>query len=100
MISDTAQTILKKHAERAAENRRSMPQVTAWVDQTREHFPGARVIFAQEGGKTVGKPLPAGVVPILQTTAAPRARADDMPTSKHAAVRAATQSNRTTTTRG
>ena len=48
-------------AERAAENRRRMPVVTAAVDQYREVFGDVRVAWASEGGVTIGSPSPGGI---------------------------------------
>ena len=47
--------------QKAEENRRAMPTVAGWIDATRAAFPGAKVAFASEGGKTVGERSPAGV---------------------------------------
>lgn len=52
---------LEAARQQAAENRRRMPVVTRFVDAVRAVFPGAKVAFASEGGKTVGERSPAGV---------------------------------------
>lgn len=48
-------------AEKRAENRRRMPQVTAWVDEAREVFGDVTVAFASEGGVTMGRRSPEGI---------------------------------------
>ena len=48
-------------ADRAADNRKAMPQVTAWVDSTREVFGDVRVVYASEAGRTIGAKGPDGV---------------------------------------
>ena len=48
-------------AERAAENRRRMPWVTAAVDQFREVFGDVRVVWAKEGGVEIGSKGPDGI---------------------------------------
>lgn len=47
-------------AEKRAENRRRMPQVTAWVDEAREVFGAVSVAYASEGGVTMGQKSPEG----------------------------------------
>lgn len=39
----------------AEDNRRKMPTVAAFVDEVREFWPDARVIYASENGITLGK---------------------------------------------
>lgn len=39
----------------AAENRQRMPHTTALIDSVRKVFPGAKVSWAREGGREVGK---------------------------------------------
>jgi len=48
-------------AQRAEENRRRMPTIARWVDETKAAFPGATVAFACEGGVTLGAPLLGGI---------------------------------------
>lgn len=48
-------------AERAAENRRRMPGVTAVVDEYREVFGDVRVVWAKEGGVEIGSKGPDGI---------------------------------------
>lgn len=57
MISESASAILAKRNAQAEANRRSMPTVTAWLDEVRQTFPDARIRFAQEAGHTVGTAL-------------------------------------------
>ena len=51
----------KVKQQQAAENRARMPQVSAWVDQTREEFPGAKVTYAKEGEYKFGEKLTGGI---------------------------------------
>lgn len=48
--------------ETAARNRELMPNVAALVDEWRQHFPGLRVIYAEDEqtGHSVGNPTPFG----------------------------------------
>ncbi len=55
------QSAADKQRIAAEENRRQMPTVAKWIDATRDAFPGAKVAFASEGGKTVGERSPSGV---------------------------------------
>lgn len=52
---------LEMQRQKAAENRRRMPEVTRFVDSMRAIFPDAKVTYAQEGGVTMGQPSQAGV---------------------------------------
>lgn len=47
--------------QRAEENRRLMPCITAWIDEIRAFFPGATVAYAKEGGVVMGAPMVGGV---------------------------------------
>lgn len=49
--------------KQAAEHRRKMPTVSSWVDEAREVFgaDNVKVVFASEGGVTLGQRQPAGV---------------------------------------
>jgi len=53
------ETARLKKAERdrqAAENRRRFPFASEFLDSLREHFPGARLLFARNAdGETIGK---------------------------------------------
>lgn len=40
--------------------RQALPQVTKWADDVRQHFPGARLVWAAERQHVVGK-VPADV---------------------------------------
>ena len=51
----------KVKQQQAAENRARMPQVSAWVDQAREEFPGAKVTYAKEGEYKFGEKLTGGI---------------------------------------
>lgn len=42
---------------KAQDNRSAFPFAARMVDELREFFPGARVTYAQEGGREVGKPM-------------------------------------------
>ncbi len=61
--------------ERAAENRARMPTVAAWVDEYAQW--GVKVVYASEGGHTVGAQpteanvfaVPAGYNPCYQVQA-------------------------------
>lgn len=81
MIGQSAQDILARRAAQAEENRRQMPFTTSKVDENRAAGLDPTVTFAEENGRTVGKPSPKGVVPVL-------ARITDPDTSKDAAERA------------
>lgn len=60
-LSQSTAAILAKHSARAEENRLAMPKTAAILDQLRQTFPEARIRFAEEGGRVVGKPLGKGV---------------------------------------
>ena len=83
MIGESAQAILQRRSQQAEANRRQMPVTSGIVDELRANQgdpPFApRVVFAEEAGRTVGTPLPQGVVPVVQS------RATDPDTSKKAA---------------
>ena len=53
--SDREAERVKIKQQQAAENRARMPQVSAWVDKTREEFPGAKVTYAKEGEYKFGE---------------------------------------------
>ena len=55
MISDKAQSILQKRNAQAEANRAAMPQCARWLDEVRQVFPDARIVYAEEGGRTMGK---------------------------------------------
>lgn len=58
--AEAARVIARSDA--AAENRRKMPTVTAWVDDARNVFGGdVKVVFASEGGVTFGERSPEGI---------------------------------------
>lgn len=47
----------------AEENRRRMPTVAAFVDEVRQFWPDAKVVYASENGYTVGKKRePKGII--------------------------------------
>lgn len=58
MISKSTAEIMGRRTEeyraQQAENRAAMPIVTAFVDSWRITFPNARVVYAEENGRTVG----------------------------------------------
>lgn len=60
-VESMRQSAAEKQRVAAEENRRQMPTVAKWIDATRDAFPGAKVVFASEGGRTVGERSPAGV---------------------------------------
>jgi hypothetical protein len=41
--------------EAARRNREQMPTVANWVDDIRKHFPGAKLVYAEENGPTLGR---------------------------------------------
>lgn len=63
---------LQARAERTAENRRLMPQVTAWVDEARELFGDVTVAYASEGGVTMGQKSPEGIPCLPMPSSAPK----------------------------
>jgi len=82
VMDESLQKILARRSQQAEANRRQMPVTSGIVDELRANQGdppfSPRVTFAEEGGQTVGKPLPQGVVPVL-------ARKSDPETSKAAA---------------
>ncbi len=66
---------LEAQRQKAEDNRRRMPTVAGWVDQYRKVFGDeVKVVYACEGGVTVGQPSPAGVVPCVPAPYVPYAR--------------------------
>lgn len=55
MIGETAQAILARRSAEAEANRKAMPFTANRLDELRQHFPDARVTYAQENGRTKGK---------------------------------------------
>ena len=52
----------RSRASAAEENRRTMPQVSKWLDETREAFgKDCKVSFTSEGGVTRGTRSPHGI---------------------------------------
>ena len=52
----------KAAKEKAEENRRRMPQVTAWVDQARAIFgDDVKVMYCKENGIEMGRKLEGGI---------------------------------------
>lgn len=47
------------------ENRRAMPQCSAWVDALRALFGPVRVVYASENGIERGERSGPGVIPVL-----------------------------------
>lgn len=67
--------LLEAQRRKADDNRRRMPTVAGWVDQYRKVFGDeVKVVYACEGGVTVGQPSPAGVVPFVPAPYVPYAR--------------------------
>ena len=67
--------LLEAQGQKADDNRRKMPTVAGWVDQYRKVFGDeVKVVYACEGGVTVGQPSPAGVVPFVPAPYVPYAR--------------------------
>lgn len=63
--TETALDRARANAARAEENRRAMPQVSAWVDDARQHLGlGVSVKYANENGIERGKRSAEGVVAI------------------------------------
>lgn len=60
-VDERRRSAAERQRQQAEENRRAMPTVAGWIDATRAAFPGAKVAFASEGGKTVGERSPSGV---------------------------------------
>ena len=48
------------------QTRASFPVIANAIDLFRETFPGAKVIYAQENGRSVGTKLERGIVPYLE----------------------------------
>jgi hypothetical protein len=55
MLGETAQAILARRSAEAEANRKAMPFTAKMLDELRQHFPDARVRYAQENGRTKGK---------------------------------------------
>lgn len=49
----------------AEQVRAAFPICTAFATLIREFDPTVRMLYASENGRSIGKPQPAGVVPIL-----------------------------------
>lgn len=61
MIFQSATSILAKHSAKAEANRSAMPETARILDEVRQTFPDARIRFAEEGGRVVGRPLVNGI---------------------------------------
>lgn len=72
MIGESAQAILTRRSAEAEANRKAMPFTARMLDELRQHFPDARVTFAEENGRTKGRriqgiEITAGVMVLEKT---------------------------------
>ena len=54
-LDELAKREMAKHGDARERNRREFPLATADLDMLRTSFPNARIVYAEENGRTIGK---------------------------------------------